>query len=68
MPVNEQQQHLLWRKSTASAQGDCVQVATGADAVLVRDSKDPMGPALQFNRSEWEAFLIGVRDGQFDLA
>jgi hypothetical protein len=35
--------------------------------VAVRDSKNPDGPALLFTRREWEAFLGGVRDGQFDL-
>lgn len=59
-----------WRKSTRSAQGDCVEVSYRADegAILVRDTKaDGTGPILAFTRSEWSAFLAGVQDGEFDL-
>jgi hypothetical protein len=57
-----------WRTSSHSgANGDCVEVAPLAGGRwAVRDSKDPAGPALVFTRSEWAAFLAGVRDGEFD--
>jgi Domain of unknown function (DUF397) len=58
---------LAWKKSTASGTGNCVEVAGVDGAVLVRDSKDPSGPALHFTRGEWTAFLLGVRGGEFDL-
>jgi hypothetical protein len=45
--------------------GSCVEVAS-ADIVLVRDSKDPEGPVLTFTRAEWEAFIQGVKAGEFD--
>ena len=45
----------------------CVQVAFPDGLVAVRDSKDPQGRALLFTPEEWQAFLDGVRDGQFDL-
>jgi hypothetical protein len=32
----------------------------------VRDSKDRNGPVLRFNAHEWEAFLAGVRNGEFE--
>jgi hypothetical protein len=35
-----------------------VEVAPTPDAVLVRDSKDPDGPALAVSRAAWRAFLI----------
>jgi len=59
-----------WRKSTRSAQGDCVEVSYRADegTVLVRDTKaEGRGPILTFARSEWSAFLAGVHDGEFSL-
>jgi hypothetical protein len=56
----------VWRKSTRSGQGNCVEVAQLVQGVLVRDSKDPAGPALSFTHPEWEAFLSGVRSGEFD--
>jgi hypothetical protein len=53
-----------WRKSTYSAESDCVEVAFVDERVAVRDSKDRRGPMLVFSRGEWEAFVAGVRDGQ----
>ena len=58
---------IAWRKSAASVQGNCVEVARDSDQVLVRDSKDPCGPVLAFNQSEWAAFTAGVKAGEFDL-
>lgn len=59
---------LAWRRSTFSGGegGMCVEVAHIADGVAVRDSKAPRGAVLVFSGAEWEAFLAGVRDGQFD--
>ena len=60
----------IWRKSTRSDGngGNCVEVARNlAGVVAVRDSKNPTGPALIFTRSEWQAFVGGTKDGEFDL-
>ncbi len=54
---------LQWRWSTASGGGNCVEVATRAGAVLIRDSKDPSGAVLSFSPSEWAKFLAGIRAG-----
>ena len=58
-----------WRKSRRSnGANNCVEVAfLAADRIAVRDSKNPHGPALLFTRGEWEAFVGGTRDGEFDL-
>lgn len=45
----------------------CVEVAQVGDEFLVRDSKNPRGSVLTFTRPEWEAFVAGVRAGEFDL-
>ena len=55
-----------WHKSSRSGMNGCVEVALLAGAVAVRDSKDRGGPVLLFTADEWEAFVGGVRDGQFD--
>jgi hypothetical protein len=44
-----------------------VQTRLDGDEVRVRDSKDPDGPVLKFTGPEWDAFVAGVKDGEFDL-
>jgi hypothetical protein len=56
-----------WRKSTRSSSGACVEVAPRRDTILVRDSKDPEGAILSFDRSVFAAFIDGVTRGEFDL-
>jgi hypothetical protein len=57
-----------WIKSSLSVyNGNCVQVAGLADdVILVRDSKNPRGPVLSFTPAEWDAFIGGVHQGEFD--
>jgi hypothetical protein len=60
-----------WHKSTLSSGGDnCVEVAVATDGTIgVRDTKQNGGGAvLEFTPSEWEAFIGGVRRGEFDHA
>jgi hypothetical protein len=48
----------VWRTSSYSAgNGDCVEMATRPDTVLVRDSKHRDGPALTIPTPAWRAFL-----------
>ncbi|HET9255516.1 MAG TPA: DUF397 domain-containing protein [Pseudonocardiaceae bacterium] len=51
---------IVWHTSSCSystTNGDCVQVAPAPERVLVRDSKDPNGPALTIPTPAWRAFL-----------
>ncbi|MBL1080134.1 DUF397 domain-containing protein [Nocardia sp. 2] len=57
-----------WFKSSRSGGSkECVEVAFLTDAVGVRDSKDPTGPALFLHPEAWDRFTAGVRAGRFDL-
>jgi hypothetical protein len=58
-----------WRKSSRSGPwtDNCVEVAFVGDSILVRDSKNPSGAVLVFTPSEWDAFVNGAKDGEFDL-
>jgi hypothetical protein len=40
----------------------------GGDWVLMRVAGDPAGRVLVYDRHEWECFLDGVRNGEFDDA
>ncbi len=36
-------------------------------AIALRDSKNPTGPTLVFTPGEWDAFVHGVKGGEFDV-
>jgi hypothetical protein len=60
-----------WYKSSVSSyNGNCVEISHLRDGlVAVRDTKDrASGPALIFTRPEWDAFLTGAKNGEFDPA
>jgi len=44
----------------------CVLVAKKSSGVALRDSKDPIKKTLFFKKGEWNAFVKGVRNGEFD--
>ena len=67
--MTTQSKYANWRKSTLSSSGDnCVEVAFAADGSIgVRDSKQHgLGPILEFTPAEWDAFLGGVKTGEFE--
>ena len=60
---------VTWRKASYSnGAGECVEVADLPDGGrLVRDTKDEgKGPVLRYTAGEWRAFVLGVKDGEFD--
>lgn len=38
----------------------------GHQAIVMKDAKHPEGPVLYFTEAEWDAFVAGVKDGEFD--
>jgi hypothetical protein len=60
-----------WHKASYSGNnGGCVEVGVKAtpdgDMFLVRDTKDRAAGYLTFNTKEWDAFIAGAKDGEFD--
>lgn len=59
---------LRWFKSSASSTGGCVEVAhLPGGGVALRDTKDRGKAPHVFTGHEWQCFLTGVRNGEFDL-
>ena len=55
-----------WRKSSRSQYNACVEVRFLGGNVPLRNSRDPDGPVLVFTAPEWDAFVAGVKRGEFD--
>lgn len=54
----------MWQSSYSSgAGGECVEVATRANTVHVRDSKDKMGPILSVTSAGWAALVEFAAQG-----
>jgi len=59
-----------YKRSSFCNFGDCVEVGHLPDgSFAVRDTKDPQRRTeLTFTRDEWDAFVKGVKNGEFDPA
>ncbi|TDC73665.1 DUF397 domain-containing protein [Actinomadura sp. 7K507] len=68
----EERTHIDWRISSYSPNGggNCVEAGPlldGTDRVAVRHSHRPNAEVILYTRPEWEAFLAGVRNGEFNF-
>ncbi|MFV2195246.1 DUF397 domain-containing protein [Nocardiopsis sp. LOL_012] len=62
--------HVVWMRSSLSKETSdaIVEVAAFDDGHrAVRDGKAPGKGTLFFTPAEWEAFVLGARDGEFDI-
>ncbi len=69
--ANGQCLQVKWFKSTKSGtNGNCVEVASSSDGeIWLRDSKlGEASPVLKFTTGEWQAFVDGVRENEFDIS
>ena len=56
-----------WRKAQRSmGNGNCVEISPIAGGIVVRDSKNPVGPVLRYSATSWLAFTRDARLGRFD--
>jgi hypothetical protein len=59
---------LNWRKATYSVNaGACVQVASAAMEILVRDSVEVHGAVLRYPAATWQSFLANAPAARFDV-
>ncbi|WP_075022869.1 MULTISPECIES: DUF397 domain-containing protein [Actinomadura] len=59
---------LVWIKSSASRQEECVEVAFSGRSVLIRDSRHPSGGAVVLEVGQWVAMLESARTGGLDMS
>ncbi|UQA96787.1 DUF397 domain-containing protein [Streptomyces halobius] len=57
--------HAEWQSSSQGV-GD-VQIAFVEGYIAMRNRRSPEIPALIFTPAEWHAFVLGAREGEFDL-
>jgi hypothetical protein len=58
-----------WRKSRYSMNdGNCVEVASVADGVKVRDSASPARMTLEYSAQAWRAFISDLKDHRASLS
>lgn len=58
--------NLNWLISSQCENAACVGVARHDDYILIRNTSDAEGLVARFTKQEWNAFLAGVKLGDFD--
>jgi hypothetical protein len=63
---------IAWHISTRSGDNgpSCVEAGPlldGSGRVAVRHSQAPDAEVIVYTRAEWDAFLAGAKDGEFDF-
>lgn len=72
MAMPDELADVAWHISTHSANSDaqCVEAGPlidGSERVAVRHSRRPDAEVILYTRGEWEAFICGAKDGEFDF-
>jgi hypothetical protein len=55
-----------WHTRNGCDGGQCVEIGTRGESVLIRSSADPDGKHVTLSRDEWRVFVAGVKEGDFD--
>lgn len=63
-PNDEQFRISSWSKNNPKT---CVAVAIVEDGVAVRNSNDPDKNTVFFTHEEWQAFVLGVKNDEFEI-
>jgi hypothetical protein len=57
---------LIWRTALSCDGGACVEVAADQNSILIRNSRQPSGPLIEYTPEEWHEFVSGIKKGDFD--
>ena len=57
----------MFTKSSFCNCNGCVEVGSMAGSILVRDTKSPNSSPQVYSVSEWQQFLDGVKNGEFEI-
>ena len=68
MPADALPVQPVWQKSSFSnSQGNCVEIGEiNSNVVAMRDSKNPLGPVLLFERDDLRSFVTNIKNGLLD--
>ncbi|TQN31257.1 uncharacterized protein DUF397 [Haloactinospora alba] len=58
---------MKFKSSFSAQQGACVEVEKIGEEIHVTDSKEPEKPAHIYSREEWNSFILGAKNGEFDF-
>jgi len=59
---------LDWHRASLCQTGECVEIATFNDTVVIRSSAQPESGYLYFTPEDFSLFLGAVKAGGFDMA
>ena len=57
----------VWQQAKGDESESAVEVAFVDDLIGLRNGADPHSPVLVFTQDEWDAFVAGAKDGEFDV-
>lgn len=56
-----------WRRAAGCESSNCAEIAIDDDVIEIRNSSARDAGTASFTRSEWAAFIGGVKAGEFDV-
>ncbi|GEL23275.1 hypothetical protein PSU4_22290 [Pseudonocardia sulfidoxydans NBRC 16205] len=56
-----------FRRSSYCHTGSCLEVAEDGEHIIIRDSTKADAPPLIVTRAEWDEFVRGVKNNEFDF-
>jgi hypothetical protein len=57
-----------WQRAEESeGEEEAIEIAFVEEYIAMRNSAEPEGTILVFTQAEWDAFVLGAKDGEFDF-